>query len=203
VSEHAVTDASGTVAGFADAAGSHLPLVATLNAARVLDAGARLLGVDHDGLAALALAAEPGAAGLVLRPYFEGERTPNLPDATATLSGMTLASTTRENLARAVIEGLLCGLADGLDAITSMGVPAERALLIGGAARNPAVSAIAAQVLGLPVIVPEPGEYVARGAAVQAAWVLTGERPNWHVATHAELAADPQPHIRAAYAAAP
>ena len=203
VSEHPVSDASGTVAGFADAAGFHLPLVATLNAARVLDAGARLLGVDHDELAALALAAEPGAGGLVLRPYFEGERTPNLPDATATLSGMTLASTTRENLARAVIEGLLCGLADGLDAITSLGVPAEHMLLIGGAARNPAVSAIAAHVFGLPVVVPQPGEYVARGAAVQAAWSRTGSRPQWAVATHAELAADPQPQIRRAYAAAP
>ncbi|MDO9590253.1 MAG: FGGY family carbohydrate kinase [Microcella sp.] len=203
VSEHPVTDASGTVAGFADAAGFHLPLVATLNAARVLDAGGRLLGVDHDELATLALAAEPGAAGLVLRPYFEGERTPNLPDATATLSGMTLASTTRENLARAVIEGMLCGLADGLDAITSLGVVAERGVLIGGAARNPAVSAIAAQVLGLPVVVPEPAEYVARGAAVQAAWALTGERPHWATPMHAEVPADPRPHIRAAYAAAP
>ena len=203
VSEHPVTDASGTVAGFADAAGHHLPLVATLNAARVLDAGARLLGVDHDELAALALAAEPGAAGLVLRPYFDGERTPNLPDATATLSGMTLASTTRENLARAVIEGMLCGLADGLDAITSLGVPAERVLLIGGAARNPAVSTIAAQVLGVPIVVPEPGEYVARGAAVQAAWALTGTRPEWRIATHADVPADPQPQVRAAYAGAP
>ena len=203
VSEHPVTDASGTVAGFADAAGFHLPLVATLNAARVLDAGARLLGVDHDELADLALAAEPGAAGLVLRPYFEGERTPNLPDATATLSGMTLASTTRENLARAVIEGLLCGLADGLDAITSLGVPAQRVLLIGGAARNPAVSAIAAHVLGVPIVVPEPGEYVARGAAAQAAWALTGAQPRWPIATHATIAADPRPLVRTAYATAP
>jgi xylulokinase len=203
VSEHPVSDASGTVAGFADAAGFHLPLVATLNAARVLDAGARLLGVDHDELAALALTAEPGAGGLVLRPYFEGERTPNLPDATATLSGMTLASTTRENLARAIIEGMLCGLADGLDAITSLGVPAERVLLIGGAARNPAVSAIAAHVFGLHVIVPHPGEYVALGAAAHAAWALSGTRPAWQIGTHADVAADPRPQVRAAYATAP
>ena len=203
VSEHPVTDASGTVAGFADAAGFHLPLVATLNAARVLDAGARLLGVDHDGLAALALAAEPASGGLVLHPYFEGERTPNLPDATATLSGMTLASSTRENLARAVIEGMLCGLADGLDAITSLGVPAERVLLIGGAARNEAVSAIAAQVFGLPIVVPHPGEYVALGAAVQATWALTGGRPHWQIESHTDLPADARPDIRTAYAGAP
>ena len=114
-------DPTGTVAGFADAAGDFLPLVATLNAARVLDAIARVLGVDHAELGRLALAAEPGAGGLVLVPYFEGERTPNLPDATASLTGMTLASTTRENLARAAVEGMLCGLADGLDAIGAAG----------------------------------------------------------------------------------
>ncbi|MGO1745762.1 MAG: FGGY family carbohydrate kinase, partial [Microbacterium gubbeenense] len=100
ISSAPVRDPSGTVAGFADAAGGYLPIVTTLNAARVLDAVSRLLGVDHAELSDLALAAEPGSAGLVLQPWFEGERTPNRPDATATLFGMTLASTTRENLAR-------------------------------------------------------------------------------------------------------
>src|SRR5690606_11895440 len=86
VSERVVTDASGTVAGFADATGNFLPLVATLNAARVMAVTASLLGVSLDELSDLALEAEPGAGGLSLVPYFEGERTPNLPDATATLS---------------------------------------------------------------------------------------------------------------------
>lgn len=96
VSEVRTIDPTGTVAGFADCTGRFLPLVATLNAARVLDAVGRILGVDHDELSRLALAAQAGAGGLQLVPYFEGERTPNLPDATASLSGMTLASTTRE-----------------------------------------------------------------------------------------------------------
>ncbi len=117
-------DPSGTVAGFAAADGHFLPLVATLNAARVLDATARLLGVDHAELSRLALAAEPkGGAGSGLVPYFEGERTPNLPDATASLTGMTLASTTRENLARAAVEGMLGGLGAGLDRLRELGVP--------------------------------------------------------------------------------
>lgn len=201
VSADPVADAQGTVAGFADAAGAHLPLVATLNAARVLDAVARLLGVDHDGLAELALAAQPGADGLVLHPYFEGERTPNLPDATATLTGLTLASTTRENLARAAVEGMLCGLADGLDSITGLGVPAERILLIGGAARSAAVGPVAAQVFGVPVVIPKPGEYVALGAAAQAAWALGDARPEWPVETWAEHPADARPVIREQYAA--
>ncbi|MCD1268937.1 xylulokinase [Microbacterium sp. MEC084] len=201
VTDAPVRDASGTVAGFADASGAFLPLIATLNAARVLDGIAKLLGVDHDELGRLALSAQPGAGGLVLQPYFEGERTPNLPDATATLFGMTLASTTRENLARAAIEGMLCGLADGLDAVRAHGVGADRILLVGGAAQNPAVAAIAAQVFDAPVVVPEPGEYVAAGAAVQAAWALTGERPSWPVSLSAEPAPDTRAVIREQYAA--
>jgi xylulokinase len=193
-------DPTGTVAGFADASGHFLPLVATLNAARVLDSTAALLGVDHKELGALALQAKPGADGLVLQPYFDGERTPNLPDATATLFGMTLASTTRPSLARAAIEGLLCGLADGLDALNGQGVSAQRILLIGGAAQNPAVSTIAAQVFAVPVVVPEPGEYVALGAAAQAAWVLAGARPDWNVSMVAEPASDYRLVIRKQYA---
>lgn len=201
VTDKPVADEMGAVAGFADASGAFLPLVATLNAARVLDRTAALLGVDHAGLGELALAAEPGSGGLVLQPYFEGERTPNLPDATATLFGMTLASTTRENLARAAIEGMLCGLADGLDAVRRLGVTASRVLLVGGAAANPAVSHIAAQVFDAPVELPEAGEYVAFGAAVQAAWALSGQRPNWQVATLARPTATPEPRIREQYAA--
>ncbi len=171
VSEQRTIDPTGTVAGFADCTGRFLPLVATLNAARVLDAVAGLLGVDHAELSRLALAAEPGAAGLQLVPYFEGERTPNLPDATASLTGMTLASTTRENLARAAVEGMLGGLGAGLEALRALGVPLERALLIGGGAQSEAVRVIAPLVLGMPVEIPAPGEYVALGAARQAALV--------------------------------
>lgn len=201
VTDVAVRDESGTVAGFADASGRYLPLVTTINGARVLDATAKLLGVDHAELSRLALAAEPGSAGLVLQPWFEGERTPNLPDATATLFGMTLASTTRENLARAAIEGVLCGLAEGLDAVRRHGVAAERILLIGGAAQSEAVAAIAAQVFDAPITRPETGEYVATGAAAQAAWALTGERPEWPVRLMEEPSTDTRAIIREQYTA--
>jgi xylulokinase len=201
VTPTAVRDESGAVAGFADASGQFLPLVATLNAARVLDSVAGLIGASHAELGELALAAAPGSDGAVLQPYFEGERTPNLPDATASFFGLTLSSTTRPNVARAAVEGMLCGLADGLDAVRSQGVDATRLLLIGGAAQNPAVSAIAAQVFDLDVVVPEPGEYVAAGAAVQAGWVLEEERPRWPVALASNPARDYRPVIREQYAA--
>jgi len=204
VSPTPTADPTGTIAGFASATGEHLPLVCTLNAARVLDATAALLRVDHDELARLALAAPPGADGLVLVPYLEGERTPNRPDSTGALHGLTLATSTPQHLARAAVEGLLCGLADALDALVDAGVPVRRILLVGGAARSAAVARIAPAVLGRPVTVPTPSDYVADGAARQAAWVLSEatEPPDWADAGGATCAADPAPHIRERYAQA-
>ena len=199
-----VRDPSGLVTGFADATGHFLPMATTLNASRVLDATARLLGVDHDGLSELALAAAPGAGGLVHVPYLDGERTPNLPTATGSLRGMTRSSMTRENLARSAVEGMLCHLAEGMAAVTAQGVEVQRVRLIGGAARSAAVQQIAPAVLGYDVHLPEPGEYVADGAARQAAWVLGGgdEPPVWEAGSARTLRAEPTPHVREAYRAA-
>ena len=199
-------DASGVVAGFADASGGYLPLVATLNAARVLRAGADLLGVDLAGLDRLALSADPGAGGLVLLPYLEGERTPNRPRARGALAGLTGANATSANLARAVVEGMLCGLADGLDGLVVQGVPVRRVLLLGGGSRSAAVQALAPWVFGVPVTVLAPAEYVALGAARQAAWALTGTAPSWPRPEEAsvalpETALDSAAAVRTAYAA--
>lgn len=184
-------DARGFVQSFADAEDAFLPLVCTLNAARVLTSGASMLGVDLAGLDALALAAEPGAGGLTLLPFLDGERTPNLPEATGSLHGLTRTNATPENLARAVVEGMLLGLADAVDAVRDAGCPVERVLLIGGAAKSAAVQRIAPDLFGAPVAVPAPGEYVAVGAARQAAWALAGgaEAPAWDVPV--EATADP------------
>lgn len=187
VSETATNDSSGTIAGFASASGEFLPLVCTLNAARVLDSMAKLLCVDHDELGELALKSSAGAEGVVLIPYFEGERTPDLPDAKASIHGLSLKNNTRENIARAAIEGMLCGLAAGLAALQKSGVKTERVILVGGAAANPAVQQIAAEVFGVSVTVPAPGEYVANGAARQAASILLGAAPAWSIETLAKI----------------
>ena len=195
-------DASGLVSGFADATGHFLPLACTLNAARVLDAAATILGVDHDELSELALTAPSGADGLVLVPYLEGERTPNLPHATGALHGLRLGTSSRAHIARAFVEGLLCGQADGLAALSGQGLEAKQVLLIGGAAKSRAVCEIAPYVLGVPVVVPQPGEYVAMGAARQAAWVLSGadEPPRWSVAEQARYGGALDEGLRARYA---
>ena len=133
-----------------------------------------MVGTDADGLSRLALAAPPGARGLTLLPYLDGERSPNRPDAHGVLAGLTSTNTTPENLARAAVEAVLCSLADAIDNLADCGIAAQRVVLIGGAARSPAVRRIAPAVFGVPVTVPEPAEYVALGAARQAAWALSG-----------------------------
>lgn len=202
VSDTSTADPSGAVAGFADATGHFLPLVCTLNAARVLTATADLLGVDLARLDALASEAEPGAGGLTLLPYLDGERTPDLPHATGLLAGLTRANSSPANLARAAVEGMLCGLVDGLDALREQGVTVRRVLLIGGAARSSAVRSAAAGLFGVPVSLPEPGEYVALGAARQAAWALSGAvaPPKWEVPATDLPVIDPDSATRATYA---
>lgn len=201
VSDNRPADPTGTVTGFADATGRFLPMATTLNAARVLDFGCRLLGVDHEGLSALALSSHPGAGGVVLLPYLDGERTPNRPDATGVFAGMT-STTGREDIARACVEGLLCALADAVLAVEHVaGQEARRVLLIGGGARSEAVTRLAPTILGRPVSVPPPGEYVALGAARQAAWALSGsaEPPSWELGSVAEYDAQHEPAIMEKY----
>ena len=172
VSESPVADPTGLVTGFSDATGNWLPLACTLNASRIIDAMMAVTGLDYKEFDEYALSV-PDAAGLELIPYFEGERTPNLPDATAELQGMTLANSDRAHVARASVDGLLALMRYALDAMRSLGVPLDRVLLVGGGAKSTAVQALAADALDATIELPEPGEYVALGAAKQAARVVT------------------------------
>ena len=174
VSSQRTIDPSGAVAGFADATGRYLPLVATLNATRVTDAVAGWLGVDRDDLARLALDGPP-PDDLVLVPYFDGERSPNLPDAAGVWTGLRTA-TTRGDLAASAHLGVLCGLLDGVDALLAVGLEAGGHLsLVGGGARSPAYRQLLADAWGQPIRVPDVEESVATGAAVQAAAIQGGD----------------------------
>ena len=201
VSKTPTHDASGEVAGFADGTGYFLPLVCTLNAARIWDAATRILGVSHDELGELALKAKPGANGLTLLPYFEGERTPNRPDATGVFSGMNLSNSNPENFARAMIEGMLCGMADAVASLEKLGVEVKRILIVGGAAKNPAIGKIASALFGREVLIPPPGEYVAIGAAKLAAWALleTDRPPQWNLGEDTSIKEVPTPEVLVKY----
>jgi len=181
VSDTPTTDPTGAVAGFADLTGRYLPLVCTLNAARVLDVVSKLLGKTHDEIGYLALAAKPGAQGLTMLPYFEGERTPNRPNAKGLLAGITNSNLTAENISRAAIEAILCSLVDSFEQLKTSGAKIERVMIIGGAAKNPGIGPVASAILGRQVMTFPPMELVADGAARQAAWALLGEIPNWKI----------------------
>ena len=204
ISENPTYDLTGAVSGFADCTGHYLPLACTINGSRILDAGRAALGVDYDELAKLAFASKPGANGITLVPYFDGERTPNRPNATATFSGMTLANTTRENMARAFVEGLLCSQRDCLELIRSLGASITRILLIGGGAKSEAIRTLAPSILGMDVTRPATDEYVAIGAARQAAWVLSGETepPAWQLTIDGVETGEPTEAVYEAYAKA-
>jgi xylulokinase len=194
-------DSSGEVAGFADPTGNFLPLACTLNAAKVFDATAKLLGIGFEEYSQLALQASPGADGLMMAPHFDGERTPNRPDARGAIVGITHANFTPANVARASIEGVIAGLAYATEALRREGVEISRLLLVGGAARNKAVQEIASEIFGLPVHIPTPGEYVSEGAAIQAAWALGGVRPRWSDNEMTTIQAEPQPGVLKRYLA--
>lgn len=209
VSDTPTHDPSGAVAGFADATGRYLPLVCTLNAMKVTDTIGRLLGVDHASLDALALSAAPGARGTTLLPYFDGERTPNRPDARGALTGLRSASS-REDVARAAFEGVVCGVLDGLDALRAVDVPVDgRCFVIGGGARSAAYVQIFTDLSQRAVTVVADDELVALGACVQAAtratgWPIADVQAAWNLGEGTEHEPTVMPDIadavRAAYA---
>jgi xylulokinase len=172
-SSKGVCDSSGSINGYADAAGAFLPMVTTLNAAKVTDTFRRLLGVSFEEFDELALSTPPGSDGLVLVPYLDGERSPNLPDATGTLSNIRTTAS-RADFARAAVEGVLCGLLEGGDILASHGVKGNgRLILTGGAARSRSYRQVLADLSGRTVWTCPTAEAAAAGAAIQAAAALT------------------------------
>ena len=189
-------DVTGAVNGNADATGEYLPLLCTLNAAKVTDAFARLLGVDHDGMTALALAAPASDERPVLAAFLDGERVPNRPGARGLLGGLR-SDLTREEIARAAYEGVVAGLLAGIDLLAGLGVrTGGRVLLTGGGARSAAYRQLLADLSGRPVYTVELEETAAAGIAAQAAAILHGAKVGeiadaW--APPARLAAEPRP----------
>ncbi len=210
VAENPVADATGSVGGFADATGKYLPLACTLNATKVTDVLARLLSLGRQAFEAAALGAPSGAGGVVLVPYFDGERTPNRPDATGILVGLR-SDAQPAQLARAGFEGVVCGLLEALDTLGAAGVDTTgQLLLVGGGAKSAAYRRIVADLAQRPAFVPGGEEHVATGACVQAAAILHGRRLDeisqaWRLGSGAIVEPDGRVDaaaVRAAYARA-
>ena len=167
VSDTAAADPTGVVAGFADATGRYLPLACTLNATLAVDRVATWLSLTRDDAAA-------SSGRVVVVPYLDGERTPNLPDATGLIVGLTHETDPRQ-LLRAAYEGVVVSLLDALERICPRGD--KPITLIGGGARGAVWSDVVRRLSGRAIVVPDADELVALGAAAQATGIITGERP--------------------------
>jgi len=182
VSTRRAADPSGDVAGFADASGRFLPLACTLNCTLAVDRMAEWLGLDRNDVAP--------SGGVVALPYFDGERTPNLPDASAAILGLRHETDPRSIL-MTTYEGAVVGLLDALETLDrcSSGIdPKAPLVLIGGGARSQTWRQVVGRLSGRALSIPAATELVALGAAVQAAATLGGEDPQevaarWHTST--------------------
>jgi xylulokinase len=167
-----VIDPRGEIAAFCSSTGQWLPLLCTMNVTTVTERLRALFNLDHAGLDAAVQASAPGAGGLVLLPYLAGERTPNVPEGSGVMLGLTDATIGREALARAAMEGVTLGMNYGLRRLADLGVRAREIRLTGGGARSAAWRQIMADIFGVPVVAMVEDEGAALGAALQAAWCV-------------------------------
>jgi len=206
-----VIDSEGAWAAFCSSTGGWLPLICTMNCTVVTEQVATTFGFStRDGDAHLR-ATPPGADGLVMLPFLNGERTPDLPFGKGVLAGLDTANMTAAHLYRAALEGATYSLKYGYDAFVRAGMHFERIVLTGGGSNSAQWRQLVADVFGLPVDVPAQPEGAAFGAALQALWALGHSRgepasisdiTDQHVALDPARAAHPEPERTGAYAQA-
>lgn len=180
-SERPVVDPKGEVAAFCDSTNGWLPLACTMNVTVATDLIGRLFGYGHEELEEAVAGSQPGAGGLLLLPYLGGERTPNVPEGTGVLYGVSAENLTAPNMARSAMEGATLGMNYGFNRLRELGVNPSEVRLTGGAARNTAWRRIAADVFDVEVVRIRVEEGAAYGAAIQALWTHRrhlGERTN-------------------------
>jgi xylulokinase len=171
-SKKPVIDPTGNLAAFCSSSGGWLPLLCTMNCTVASEEFRDLFGLDVKVFDTEAAKAPIGADGIVILPFFNGERTPNLPNGRASINGITAANFKRENLARAALESAIFGMRIGLEGFNTLGFKAKEIRLTGGGSKSPLWQNIAANVMNLPVRVPASGEAAAMGGAIQALWCL-------------------------------
>lgn len=167
-----VVDPQGEIAAFCSSDGGWLPLLCTMNVTLVTEQICRLFGWDHAGLDYAVSSAPPGADGLALLPYFDGERTPNLPRGTGVLAGLNRTSLTPGGLARAAMEGVTLNMNYGLRRLASLGIKPREIRVTGGGARSAVWRQLMADIFGVPVVAMVEDEGAALGGALQAAWCV-------------------------------
>lgn len=197
-SDKPIADPEHGLSGFCSSTGGWLPLLCTMNCTVATEQIRSLFGLSVGEFDTLAAAAEPGAQGVRVLPFFNGERTPNLPKGRASITGLTMTNSSRENICRAAMESAVFALKGGLDAFKKLGFEPKEIRLIGGGAKSPLWRQIAADIMNVPVSVPVSEEAAALGAAVQALWCLEGGTPDRikslcaeHIQLNKEKSAEP------------
>jgi xylulokinase len=166
-SRHPVQDETGNVAPFCSSSGGWLPLICTMNATNVVTETVRLTGRTVAQIDDALNSTAPGADELTFLPFLNGERTPDLPRAQATLLGVSAMNFTANHLIRAAVEGVSFGILNGLDLILHDG-KAEVVQVTGGGARSGAWRQLLADASGIEIHVPSEEEAGCLGAAIQA-----------------------------------
>lgn len=204
-----IADPENGLSGFCSSSGGWLPLLCTMNCTVATEFVRSLFNFSVQDLDAAAAASVPGANGVIVMPFFNGERTPNLPNGRASITGLTTANTSRENIARAALESAVFAMRGGLDAFRKLGFQPKEIRLIGGGSKSATWRQIAADVMNLPIRVPVLDEAAALGAAVQALWCLESAKAGKpadmaklceeHISIDTNAAATPIPENVAAY----
>ncbi len=169
-----VVDPRGEIAAFCDSTNQWLPLLCTMNVTVATEMVRRDFGVDHAGFEQAARQAPAGSDGLLLVPYLEGERTPNVPNGTGVFIGVTPKTFTAPHFARAAMEGVTLGMNYGLRRLAELGVAPKQIRATGGGAHSKLWRQIMADIFQAEVVSLKVGEGAAYGAALQAMWC-------WHL----------------------
>ncbi|HVU33342.1 MAG TPA: xylulokinase [Opitutaceae bacterium] len=167
-----VVDPQGEIAAFCSSTGGWLPLLCTMNVTTVTEQVRSMFGYDHAALESAVANASVGANGLVLLPYFAGERTPNVPEGTGVWLGLNQATVKPGHLARSAMEGVTMGMNYGLRRLAELGVKPKEIRVTGGGAKSAVWRQIMADVFGVPVVGMVEDEGAALGGALQAAWCV-------------------------------
>jgi xylulokinase len=171
-SQTPLADPKNGLSGFNSSSGGYLPLLCTMNCTVATEEVRRLFNLDVRELDALAEKSKPGAEGIVFLPFFNGERTPNLPNGRADICGITATNFTRENIARAALEAAIFGMRCGLEAFQGLGFRAQEIRITGGGSKSAVWRQMAADIMNIPVKRPVNAESAAMGGAIQALWCL-------------------------------
>lgn len=182
-SDKPIADPVNGLSGFCSSTGGWLPLLCTMNCTVATEFVRGLFELDVKDLDKVAAQAPCGSEGVLVVPFFNGERTPNLPNGRASITGMTAANTNRANIARASLESAVFAMRGGLDAFRKLGFKPKEIRLIGGGSKSPLWRQIAADVMNLPIRVPALDEAAALGGAVQALWCLKSQNGKCDIAS--------------------